>query len=213
MIGIKRGFIFASGRAEENSEKTIISYYQHDFDSGSTQPATRGVYLAEKFGQNFDFFMKTLDDYFNTIAVGLNDGRTFVMHPGGSAVVFDAKGAPKWRGSLKYKGFGPADAVADGSCVWCTYPENNAVIKFNTNSMLADFKIAGGISEEFVEPHGLCLVGRELIVTSANNGRIFSVNLDNFREKVICELGEPVYQYLKIDSNEIVHAKSGIYRL
>ena len=213
MIAARRGFVFAVAKDDEESCKSIITYFQHDFDKGATLPASRGVYLTEKFGQNFDFFMKTVEDFFNTIAVSLEDGRTFVMHPGGSAFVFDANGRPKWQGRLKYKGFGPADAVADGNSVWCSYPENNAVIKFNTNSMLADFRIAGGGSDELSAPHGLFLHNGELVVTSAQNGRVIAINLDNFRERVIYESGEPIYQYMKIDSNEIILTKSGIYKL
>ena len=169
--------------------------------------------MLNKFGNHFQFFEQHLDDYINCKTALLPNMQVFIAYPDGRAMIFNGKDKLRWEGNIKYKGFGPADVVADGNFVWCTYPENNAVIKYNTNSMRQDFRIGGSAAGGLNEPHGIFLNDNKLIVTSSATGEVIGVDLENFYIEQIASFNEPVYQYFKIDSNEIILTESGIYRL
>lgn len=212
MLASGNGFIFPAMQSKMENDY-VISYKFHDLVTGNTSLITRSVYLLTKFGNHFDTFEQHLDDFINCKTAQLPNHRIFVTYPDGRAMIFDSNGNKKWNGILKYKGFGPADVAVDGNFIWCTFPENNAVIKYNSASMRHDFIIGGSASGGLNEPHGVFLENQKLIVTSANNGSICAIDLETFHMESIAWLDEPVYQYLKTYNSEIVLSESGIYML
>ena len=221
LIPCSRGFIFTAQQDElpdkmeeqKTEGKTVIAYKQHSFDDGTNSLVTRSVFLMSKFGANFEFYFRTLGDYLNCKAIPLENGNMLIAAHDGTAAVFSRNNVEKWSGSLKHKGFAPADIVTQGDFLWCSYPENNAIIKYNINSMQQTFRVGGSASGGIIEPYGLWLNDNRLVITSSANGMIRSLNLDTFYLDDLWEVSEPAFQYIKVDSNEVVLTKSGIYRL
>lgn len=214
MLPSSRGFVFTTLQTEsENDTKGVVSFRQYNFDTGKTELMTKSVYLLHKFGNQYESFIAGVEDYVYCRTVQLPDARMLLVHIDGNACLLAADGTVKWEGSLKYKGFAPSDTIGDGDAIWCAYPESNAVIKYGVKLMRQEFRISTGASGGILEPTGLYQSGDSLVMTSGADGVIKSIDLDDFHVETIAEFGEPVYQYLKIDSNEIIHAKSGIYRL
>lgn len=218
MLPCSRSFIFtATGnvpdKANKSDGKSIVSYKQHSFDDGSIELVTKSVYQMNKFGLNYEFYAANLSDYLNCKAVALSNMAMLIAYYNGTAEIYDKLCNKKWSGSLKYKGFAPADVVAQGDFLWCSYPESNAVIKYNINSMQQTFRAGGGTQGGIIEPYGLWLQDDRLIITSSASGIIQSLSLDTFYSEELYDVGEPALQYMKIDSNEIVLTRSGIYKM
>lgn len=218
MLACSRSFIFTSrseapAGSKQTEGKAVVSYKQHSFDDGGNSLVTKSVYQMNKFGKNYEFFSNELPDYLNCKAVSLKDMSMLIAYYDGNAAIFDKNCTQKWSGSLKYKGFAPADVVAEGDFLWCSYPESNAVIKYNLNSMQQTFRAGGSQSGGIIEPYGLWLHDNRLIITSSASGVILSLNLDTFYAEELHDVGEPALQYMKIDSNEIVLTRTGIYKL
>lgn len=214
MIACKHGFLFTAMQNElEDDGKTIISFKQHDLETSTTSLVTKNAYLLHKFGAHFEFFTQTLEDYYNCKTCVLEDRKVFIVHPAGQAWIYDVRCNLKWEGDIRYKGFGPADIAVDNKYIWCSYPENNAIIKYNFNTMRQEFKVGGSASGGIKEPCGLWLDNNNLIVTSYANGDVFSLDLDVFHMEKLLEHEEPIIQYFKIDFKDVVLTKSGIYIL
>lgn len=212
----QRSFIFTAQSPDQPGDvaegRAVVSFKQYSFDDGQVSLVTKNVFLMNKFGVDFEYYAKTLSDYINCKAVSVVGG-LMIVNFDGSASVFDRSHAQKWAGSLKYKGFAPADVVSQGDFIWCSYPESNAVIKYNVHSMQQTFRVGGGSSGGIIEPCGLWMADNELIITSLGSGAISALDLENFCIEQRWDAGEPVLQYCKIDSNEIILTRSGIYRL
>lgn len=210
-----RGFVFAEVHktVQDNAEKNIIAFHQHNFDTGVTNPITKNAYLNSIYLNHSDFLKEEISDYINTITIFTPNFGMILLKVNGIALVYDYNCKFKWRGNLKYKGYAPADAVICGESLWCSYPDSNTLIKYNVNSMRQEFKISSGIENELVEPYGLFAGDEGIIITSQNSGLIQTISLNDYKLETLYTVNEPVKKYIKVDSNEIILTESGIYRM
>lgn len=210
-----RGFVFAEAHKNlQNGEvKNIITFNQHSFDTGVTNAITKTAYLNSIFLNHSDFLKEEIDDYINTIAVFTSSFGTIIVKPNGMAIAYDYNCNFKWRGSLKYKGYAPTDAVIYGDSLWCAYPDSNTIIRYNAYSMRQEFKIGSGVGEELNEPYALFPLEDGIVISSQNKGLIQKFMYDDYKLETLYELDEPAQKYIKVDSNEVILTKSGIYRL
>lgn len=210
-----RGFVFAEVHktVENDKEKNVIAFNQHSFDTGITNPITKSAYLNNIFLNHSDFLKEKIGDYINIITVFTPNFGVITLSPNGIARVYDYNCRFKWKGSLKYKGYAPADAVIHGDSLWCSYPDSNTLIRYNVNSMRQEFKISSGVGDDLVEPYGLFISEESLIITSQTKGLVQKMSLEDYKLETIYNLDEPVKKYVKADSNEIILTESGIYRL
>lgn len=210
-----RGFVFTEfyKTEVEGVEKNIIAFNQHSFDTGITNPITKSAYLNNIFKNHFEFLKDEIGDYINIITVFTPNFGVILLYPNGIAKYYDYNCHFKWKGSLKYKGYAPADAVIVGNELWCSYPDSNTLIRYNANSMRQEFKVTTGVSSELVQPYGLFVLENSLIITSQSCGLIQAMNLESFSLSTLYNLDEPVRKYIKVDSNEIIMTDSGIYRI
>lgn len=210
-----RGFVFAEVHetTENGEEKNVIAFNQHSFDTGNTNPITKQAYLNHIYQNHGDFLREKITDYINIITIFTANFGVILLHPNGIAHVYDYNCRFRMRVNLKYKGYAPVDAVVVGDSMWCSYPDSNTLIRYNTNSMRQEFKISTGVGDELNEPYGLFAGDEELIITSQNEGIVQKMSLTDYKLETIHKLSEPVKKYIKIDSNEIVLTESGIYKL
>ena len=210
-----RGFVFAETHKNlQNGEvKNLIAFNQHSFDNGNTTAITKTAYLNNIFKNHSDFLKEEISDYISIIAVFTPSLGTIILKPNGIATVYDYNCNYKFKSNLKYKGYAPSDAVVHGESLWCAYPDSNTIIKYNANSLRQEFKISSGVETELTEPFSLFALDDGIVVTSQSRGILQKVMYDDYRIETLYELDEPVQKYIKIDSNEIILTKSGIYKL
>lgn len=212
MLPISGGFIMAI-KQNEYDNKVIVAYKLVSFENGSINPVTRNVYQLAKFGNNFKLFEKQLRDYLNCKTVTLPDKRLFAAYPDGTAKLLSGDAHLDWQGTLKYKDGGPADIAVHGHTLWASFPDNNALIRFNLRNMREELRIGGGTDSAFSEPEGLWVTDDAMLVCNPGSGKIWEVNLKSYTVYEYAEFEEPVHQYIKIGANEIVLLDSGIYKL
>lgn len=210
-----RGFVFAEVHKtiENGNVKNVIAFNQYSFDTQTITPITKNAYLNNVYLNHSDFLKEEISDYISSITVYTSNFGFVVLNPNGLARMYDYNCRFKWRGSLKYKGYAPADAVVHGDELWCSYPDSNTLIRYNTNSMRQEFKISSGVDTELSEPYGLFVVEDDLIITSQNSGVIQKMSLNDFEMSVLHTVDKPVKKYIKADSNEIILTDTGIYKL
>lgn len=214
LVPCNRGFVFPVLQNEnQDAEKSVVTFKQHDFDTGSTNMITKNVFLLNKLANYFEAFKDSANELIGLKTVIFKNSNILVMDKSGTATIFNPNQQIKWKGSLRYKGIPPKDIVANETFIWCSYPENGAIVRYNLNSMRQDFRISSGVNADLGEPSGLFLQDNSLIFTCANHGKICEISLQTFNLEVLYIMQESVQQYLKVDSNEVILTKSGVYRL
>jgi len=210
-----RGFVFAETHKNlQNGEvKNLIAFNQHNFDTGNTNAITKTAYLNNIFANHSDFLREQIGDYINITVVFTPNLGTIILKPNGIATVFDYNCNFKFKSNLKYKGYAPSDAVVYNESLWCAYPDSNTIIKYNANSLRQEFKISSGVEAELPEPFSLFPLDDGIVVTSQSSGTLQKVMYDDYKIETMYEFDEPVKKYIKVDSNEVILTRSGIYKL
>lgn len=220
MLPLPGGFLFVASQSEyeekqgeQESKRMLVSYRMCSFERAAVVPVTRSVYLQAKLGPNYGFFEHQLKDLLNYICVPLPEKRTLMLYRTGDASIFAADGEIVWTGRLSYHESGPADAVCSGNSVWVTFPDGDTIVRYNARTMREELRIGSKRDNAFSKPYGLWLQDGALMVSNAASQNIERVDVDAYTVEQYAQFEEPVYQYLKINSNEIVLLRSGIYRL
>lgn len=201
-------FIALQGMVEE---KTVVSYKMFSYNDNKTSLITRSVYLLAKFGNNFQFFEKNLEDYINCKTAFLPDHKILISYPSGKSYIFDNECNLKWEGYLTYKDHGPADIAVSQKSFWCSFPEGGAIIRYSLNTMREEIRVGGGSSVAFMEPEGLFLVDDSLYIASSASNTIKVLNTASYIVEDYLTLEEPIHQYLVINKNEVFLTSSGLY--
>ena len=209
-----RGFVFIAEQNRTDDGNIVIAYKHHSFSESATTLVARSVFLLAKFGPNYAFYQKNLPDFINCRAASLPGYRTLIVLPTGEAMIYDNDCVLKWQGAFQYKDLGPADIAPDGDFLWCSYPENNEIIKYNLKTMRMDMRIGSPGSDGLPAPYGIFInQDHEMIVTSGETDMIYKLNLETFFMEQYQVLTEPAYKYIKVESNEVILTDSGIFRL
>lgn len=193
--------------------KTTVSYWAYAFDGGSLMRVSRRVYLQAMFGVRFEQWHELMPDFVNFRFTDIGNNRYLSLYPTGDAKVFDRNYQEIWQGKLNYKDFGPSDAVCIGKSVWVAFPEGDTILRFNAETMREELRIGSKKDNAFSRPCGLWSIDNKLIVCNASGNCIEMVDTDTYVVERYATFNEPVYQYFKIGSIEIVLLESGIYVL
>jgi len=214
MYPLPKGFIIIAKKST-TADKLIVSYKLISFENGTMSPITKSVYQLAKFGNNFKTYEMQVPNYVTCKTANLDNQRMFVVTPEGSAKIMDHNGYVQWKGTMKYKGFGPSDIAVLGATMWASFPENNALIRFNLRTMREELRIGGSNDSAFNHPKGLWINkdSNTMLVCNTGANSILEVNLKSYTVYEYAKFEEPVHQYMKVLSNEIVLLDSGIYKL
>jgi len=214
MYPLPKGFIIIAKKSDI-VDKLVVSYKLISFENGTMSPVTKGVFQLAKFGNNFKTFEMQVPNYVTCKIASLDNQRLFVVTPDGIAKVMDHDGYAQWQGTMKYKGFGPTDIAVQGHTLWAAFTENNALIRFNLRTMREELRIGGSNDSAFNKPQGLWINkdANTMLVCNTGANSILEVNLKSYTVYEYAQFEEPVHQYMKILSNEIVLLDSGIYKL
>lgn len=212
MLPLPGGFIIAI-KQEEFDDHLLVSYKMATLETDALNSVTRNVYQLAKFGNNFKQFEKLLKDYLNCKTIQLTGGQLFAIYPDGHAILYSPSTEVLWEGILSYKDQGPSDVVRHGDCLWASFPESNALIRYNLQTLREELRIGGGENSAFSYPTGLWVSGDKLLCCNTNSNRILEVDLNTFAVFDYAEFDEPVRQYIRVSDTEIVLLESGVYTL
>ncbi|OJU13946.1 MAG: hypothetical protein BGN88_10995 [Clostridiales bacterium 43-6] len=206
------GFIFIALQGMKE-DKSVVSYKMYSFSDNKVSLITRSVYLLAKFGNNFEFFEKTLEDYINCITAFLPDHRIMIVYPTGKGYIFDNDCVLKWEGYLTYRDHGPADIAVCDKTFWCSYPDSDAIIRYSLNTMRDEIRVGGGSSKALAEPEGLFFQNDTLYIASSGSNSVKKLNVSSYAIEDYLTGEEAVHQYAMINGHEIIHTESGLYKV
>ena len=209
LFPVQDGFIFVAQEGEVD-EKSIVAYKKCDLVKGVVEPITRGTYLISKFGNSYEHFEDNPEDYVTCKTVSISDDRLFVLHTDGRAEIYDINGVPAWDGKLLYKGTPAQNVIAGPHSLWASFSAAGAIKKYSLRTMHEELRI-GGNNDTFQEPDGMWIESDFLLVCCAKAQKIIRVDLNTYTLEDYETFPEPVRQYIKVLSYEIVLLDSGVY--
>jgi len=212
VIPVAKGIIFAVNKTMPDKSNRII-FTHYDVISGELTAVTKGSYLLNKFGSNFEEIISQLGDFISCDAVKIQNGMTVILYPSGEMGVFNEKGALAWTGDIYYNDAPCRDLAYDSGCVWCCVPARHAVAKYNLSLNRFSIRIGGDNNTSFVCPVSLYNENDSVYVcdSGANSIRIIDKNTYNVTDFMTFD--EPVLKYFKVMESTFVILESGIYEL
>ncbi len=204
------GFIFVQKQEEE--DKTVVTYKMLDFQRPSFNPVTRNVYLLAKFGNRFEQFEENPELFIKTKTLFFPDRYVMVCDPQGMASLYTGDGLLRYQRSLVYGGEVPYDFVLGDGCFWASYPQNGALVRYALHNLRQELRIGGGASR-LPSPSGLYYQHGKLLFCSPSEQKVFEMDPATFDMEIYHSFEEPIYNYYKYNSHEIVVLDSGVYAL
>ncbi|MBR3844588.1 MAG: hypothetical protein IKM39_03680 [Clostridia bacterium] len=205
------GFIFVE-KQEAEEEKTVINYKMLDFERASFNPVTRNVYLLAKFGNRFERFEENAEEFLSMKTLFFPERYAMVCDSDGLASLYTGDGLLRYQRSLVYNEEVPYDLVLGDTCFWASYPENGAVIRYSLHNLRQELRIGGGASR-LPSPKGLYYQHEKLLFCSPTEKKVFQLDPVTFEMEAYHSFEEPIHNYYKYHSHEIVWLDSGIYKL
>lgn len=212
IIPFSCGIIF-SKKEMLGEDKCRVSFYGLDVQKMKNTPVTRSVYLLNKFGNGYKKIVDEIGDYLSCDADSFAGNNTVLVYPSGETGVFDYSGKTVWTGDLMYHGHPVQGVASDGNQIWCTVPEQNAIISYSIAHKKFYMRIGGETSTAFDCPVSVTKYENELFVCNMGSCKIRTVDLKNFSVHDFRTFDEPVLRYIRTCGKEIVHLDSGIYIL
>ena len=212
IVAFSKGIVVAR-KDTLKSGKTKISFFTYDVKLERPTASTRGAYLLNKFGENYEAIADQLSDFIYCDACQMGNKHTAIAYASGEIGLFDDKGKLYWTGDLQYKGCPISGVVSDGKYLWCVVPENNCIIRYSPTTEKIVLRIGGDSSTAFLNPVSLSLYDEKLYICNYESCKIRTVNLKDFTVSVYKTFDEPVYRYITANDREVVELESGVYIL
>ncbi len=213
IVGTPDGVVIVVEDEKLDDERALVSYRYYSFSSSELMRTLKEIYLRGKFGESYADYLPFFKDIHNYSIADLPDNRRLFVYPTGDACIYDENMSKVWSGTLKYKDFGPCDAVCIDRSVWISFPDGDTILRYNARTMREELRIGSKKDNAFSRPCGLAAEGRQLIVCNSESKCIEVVNTDSYTVDSYYNFEEPVRQYIRIGSYEIVRLDSGVYIL
>ncbi len=208
------GAVIAVVVKKQVGDQYVVAYQMYSFDTMRVEPVTRVAFLLSKFGENFEVYSKQLKDHLTCFTVRLPENRMLVAYPTGSAGIFESDGSISWHGDILYQDHGPSDGLLIGDKLWFSFFQGNTVACYDPFTMRYEMRIGGNETDEFISPEGLWLSDIGTLISCNTVARkIREIRLDTYEVEEFLGFEEPVFQYIKLNSIEVVRLESGVYRL
>ncbi len=213
IVGAPDGVVIVVADEKLDDGRALVSYRYYSFSSSKLTRTLKDVYLRGKFGENFADYLPHFKDILNYSVTDLPDEKRLFIYPTGEACVFDESMSVVWTGTLKYKDFGPCDAVCIGRSVWVSFPEGDTILRYNARTMREELRIGSKKDNAFSRPCGLITDGNRLIVCNSESKCIEIVDTDSYTVERHSSFEEPIHQYIRTSGYEVVRLDSGVYIL
>ncbi len=211
VLPCQNGFIFVI-KQEEVEDKAVITYKLLDLERMTMAASTRNVYLLTKFGNHFQKFDENPESFLGVNTLFFPDHRLLVCQPDGACSVYSSDGVLRYQGSLAYKDQGPDSITLGDNCLWASYPQEGAVIRYGLQNLRPELRIGGG-SSRLPTPTGLMYLHDRLLFCSPSEKKIFQLNPVEYDLEEYHTFSQPVYRFYKYNSHELVVLDTGVYKL
>ena len=211
VLPLNDGILF-SYHKDTIDENVLVAYKMVNFDTGRFTDVAKNIYLVTKFGNNYKAIINNCDNYITVKSILLPNGKVFLLSADGTAQLLDTDATPIWKGDMIYRKSTPSDIILYNNSLWVSYPESNALVRYNLATMREELRI-GGANSPFNKPRSMFLEGNCVTVSNQESGRLISVNLDTYAVEELEAFEEPLYQYVKSGSNRFAVLESGLYYL
>ena len=163
IVPYSNGIIFAKKEMLDDN-RCKVTFYGYDIKRAKPIPVTKSVYQLNKFGNAFKAICDNIGDYISCDTAVMRNKDIAVVYPSGETGIFDKNGNSKWSGDLFYHDSPVQGVAADGPLIWCTVPEQNAIINYSVTHKKFSLRIGGDSSTAFDNPYSLSIYGNELFV-------------------------------------------------
>lgn len=213
LIQYSNGFIFAEKLPIPGDFKRYkVSYSVYDFNFGQIQKITKGAYLLKKFGSSYKQISEQLNNFVVCDTITLYDRRTLILYPTGEAGIFARDGELLWSGEYVYHDNPVRSLSADGKYFWSVVPKENCILRYNSHNMKVSLRIGSKDADTFVNPQHISH-NDGIFYVSCTNGKVKSVDANNYAVKDYLKFDEPVHKFLKVGNNRVACLSSGMYVL
>ena len=213
IVPMSDGMIFSYCQ-DKNDEHMTVAFKMISFESGVMTNVTPEFYSIAKFGTQYK--TRPMQEY-NLVTckiADLPDGRTFYVADNGEAGMVDMDDNPVWNGQILQRGNQDSGVAATGNSIWCSFKDSGVLVRYNARTMRDELRLGGGRNPVISAPKGIFIDEDGLMkVCDVSQCKIFEIDLSSYAMNVYREFEEPVHQYIKIGSREIVLLDSGIYLL
>ena len=190
-----------------------VGFFSYEQDREDILPITTRVYLSHKFGDGYREIMDEVGDFLSCDAAPLGKNGTVVLFESGDMYIFAAEGRLKWKGQVTYRDNPVRDLAVDGNDIWCTVPNENAVICYSPAEKRVSLRIGGGDSVAFDEPVSVSKFDNMLYITSRKAQKVRSIRLTDYEVQDYRKFREPVHKFFRVGDKEYVVLDSGVYVL
>lgn len=214
ILGFDGGFMVVYRRGERDG-KVVVSYKSVMMETGVVSQRTKDDYEFIKFGDIHSSFEFKGADFITCNCVKMDNDNLFIVTQSGDAAIIDNDGNTQWQGIIRYKDCGPAAVVRLGHTLWASFPERNALVRFNLRTMREELRIGGSNDSSFAGPKGLWIDEHRgtLLVCNSKGNNILEVNVKTYTVQEKAVFDEPVHQYMQVEGKEFVLLDSGLYLL
>lgn len=195
------------------SGNTKISFFTYDVKLERPTASTRGAYLLNKFGENYEKIAEQLSDFIFCDAAALPNKHIAVAYSSGELGLFNDKGELYWTGDLQYRDYPISGVAPEGKYIWCVVPENNCIVRYCPNTGKIVLRIGGDSSTAFLNPVSISVYDNKLYICNYESCKIRTVDLKDYTVADYKTFEEPVYRYIKTNDRELVELESGVYML
>lgn len=206
------GFLFAY-RHSIDGDRMTVAFKSVSFDDGVMSNVSPDYFSIAKFGAKYKSFLPLIDNPVTCKVAYLPNGNMFLAGMGGECKIISRDASTVWSGSLSHRDVPVSGVAVDGSSLWCSYKDSGILVRYNTRNMRDELRLGGGKNTVIAGPKGLHISDGLMRVCDCDAHKIFEIDLSSYAMNVYREFDEPVHQYAKIRSNEIVLLDSGIYLL
>jgi len=212
ILPLSSGIIF-SYLKNELEIGDYVEYKMISFENRRLSNVVKSTYLLAKFGMDSQEIRKICENYISVKALVLPGGKVFVLEPDGKVTLADADSSVLWSGVLSYRSNKPSDVALVKDALWATYPECNAIIKYNLATMKEELRI-GGTKSPFNRPVDIFVKNEsEIVISNEKSAQLLQLNLDDYSLIELESFNEPLKQYIEVSGHRFVILESGLYIL
>lgn len=212
LLPTSNGIIFSYCKKVTSDNKVIIGYKMISFDNGHLTDITKNIYLATKFGNNYNTVVRHCDNYITAKTLTLPGGKVLLLNQKGVTKLIDTDSSVIWQGELTYRSFDASDIVIYKNSLWACFADGNVLLRYSLNNMREELRI-GGKSSPFCIPKNMFLEGNSITVCNKGSKKLVRVNLESYAVTEEETFDEEVLQYVKSDIYRFVILKSGLYMI
>lgn len=212
LFPLSDGMVFAYCQ-ERDSNQITVAFKTVSFETGVMTNVTSDFFSIAKFGAKYKSYLFQIDNPITCKVAELGNGNIFISDDKSEAKILDRNISTVWSGNLSHKGNPVSGVAVDGSSLWCSYKDSGILVRYNTRTMRDELRLGGGKTAVISSPKGIYIQDGMMRVCDCRENKIFEIDLNTYAMNIYREFDEPVHQYIKVRSYELVLLDSGIYLL